>query len=284
MENIILQNIPLQQTPLQTELQLQQLQQLNNNNFYNIHNTHNTHNTQNNYNNYNKKNVNPIDFKYICIKKDVFDVNMIYLNYSNIKKRKYIEIIYKSPSVFLEGLFFKSPPISSNDIVIFYKDKYRHNKHKTVYDSINNINNTTENITLKVNLNNQDHSQFIQILRNIDEYLSAYINKCAAEIESELITNYNDQRPISSFRYDQIVKYYYDKNTNTNQNTSNNTNTSNTNSIEMNLKSYLDKNSINELEQKLENKKYILTFNISNIYFGNNNLIPLVKCNKCVAV
>lgn len=279
-----MENIILQQTPLQTELQMQ-TQNLNNsinNNNYNFYNT------QNNYNNYNKKNVNPIDFKYICIKKDVFDVNMIYLNYSNIKKRKYIEIIYKSPSVFLEGLFFKSPPISSNDITIFYKDKYRHNKHKTVYDSINNINNTTENITLKVNLNNQDHSQFIQILRNIDEYLSAYINKCAAEIETELITNYNDQRPISSFRYDKIIKYYYDNTSNNNtinhNITNNNTTNHNNTIIEMNLKSYLDKNSINELEQKQENQKYILTFNISNIYFGNNNLIPLVKCNKCVAV
>ena len=47
---------------------------------------------------------------------------MIYLNYSSLKKNKYIEIIYKSPSVFLEGLFFKTPPIALKDIVIYYKE------------------------------------------------------------------------------------------------------------------------------------------------------------------
>jgi hypothetical protein len=53
-------------------------------------------------------------------------------------------------------------------------------------------------------------------------------------------------------------------------------------SLSMHLKSYLDKNIINELENKNNNNiNYIFTFNISNIYFGNSSLIPLVKCNRC---
>jgi hypothetical protein len=65
-----------------------------------------------------KKNNTSVEYKYICIKKDVFDENMIHLNYSSLKEKKFIEIIYKSPSVYLEGLYFKTPPISLKDIFI----------------------------------------------------------------------------------------------------------------------------------------------------------------------
>jgi hypothetical protein len=51
------------------------------------------------------------------------------------------------------------------------------------------------------------------------------------------------------------------------------------------MKSYLDKVCIEELEKNIKqnsNSKYTFTFNISNIYFSNNNnLLPLVKCNRC---
>ena len=105
-----------------------------------------------------------VDYKYICIKKDIFDITMVYLNNLTLKKKKYIEIIYKSPSVFLEGLFFKTPAISIKDIIIYYKE----NKY---YQS-----NSILNPTLKLLLNYKDHSQFISILRNIDECISNYIN------------------------------------------------------------------------------------------------------------
>ena len=68
----------------------------------------------------------------------------------------------------------------------------------------------------------------------------------------------------NKINYEQIIKYRYN------------------NIIEIHMKSYLDKIMINELENKIEDKKYIFTFNISNIYFSNNNnLLPLVKCNRC---
>lgn len=219
-----------------------------------------------------KKNVS-VDYKYICIKKDVFDSSMIYLNYASLKKNKYIEIIYKSPSVFLEGLFFKTPPISLKDIIIYYKYTQNTNTHNqnTNTHTQNHTQNHTQvnanyNPTIKLLLNYKDHTPFINILRTIDEYISAYINKYAVEIENDLLTYYNDNRTISSFNYEQIIKF---------RNTINNT-------IEIHMKSYLDNVIIDMLDKKVDDKKYIFTFNISNIYFSNNNnLLPLVKCNRC---
>ena len=196
-----------------------------------------------------------VDYKYICIKKDFFDITMIYLNNLTLKKKKYIEIIYKSPSVFLEGLFFKTPAIAIKDIIIYYKE----NKY---YQSNNII-----NPTIKLLLNYKDHSQFINILRSIDECISNYINKYAFELENDLKTYYSDNRSISCFNYEQIIKFRYN------------------NIIELHMKSYLDNLFIKEIENNKNDDKYIFTFNISNIYFSNkNNLLPLVKCNRCEKV
>ena len=200
----------------------------------------NFHNTQ-----YHNKNDAAVDFKYICIKKDCFDINMVDYSYENLNKNKYIEIIYKSPSVYLEGLFLKTPYILSNHIDIFYKNRQ------------------TNNIIIKISLNYQEHSHFINILRSIDENTSAYFNKSGKNIENELNNNCNDLRPVSLFRYEPILKYRYN------------------NIIEFHLKSYLDRNIINMLEKKIESRKYVLTFNISNIYFGVSSIVPLVKCNRC---
>jgi hypothetical protein len=123
-------------------------------------------------------------------------------------------------------------------------------------------------------------------LRTIDEYISTYINKYSVEIENDLLNYYNDNRTLSSFNYEQIIKF---------RNNSGNTNLGNTNTvnstIEIHMKSYLDNVIIDMLESKIDNsnqiddKKYVFTFNISNIYFSNNNnLLPLVKCNKCESV
>jgi hypothetical protein len=229
---------------------------------------------QSNYNKFNQvtKTNSSVDYKYICIKKDVFDITMLYLNYLSLQKNKYIEIIYKSPSVFLEGLYFKTPPISAKDIIIYYKENknYKLNNYNTNRNPSNTL-----NPSIKLLLNHKEHSNFINILRSIDETISTYINKYAIEIENDLITYYNDNRTISTFNYEQIIKFR------------------NNNIIEIHMKSYLDKLILNELENNIDKnidknidnnieKKYIFTFNISNIYFSNNNnLLPLVKCNRC---
>jgi hypothetical protein len=237
-------------------------------------NTYNSNNS-NNYNNINRKNDTVVDYKYICIKKDYFDVNMVQLNYTNIKKNNHIEIIYKMPSIFLEGLFFKTPPISGNAISIYHKEK--------------NLN----NITIKLLINQKEHPQFIQILRSIDEHISTYINKFSTEIENELESNlesnlemfnsknYMNDRELSMFKYEQIIKYNYHRSGYNNENIKNNDEKIDT--YQIYLKSYLDKNMIFELEKRLD-KKYVFTFNISNIYLSNNSLLPLIKCNRCEVV
>jgi len=202
---------------------------------------------------YNKK--TSVDYNYISIKKDVFDINMVYLNYLTLRQNKYIEIIYKSPSVFLEGLFFKSPDIYLKDIIVYYKENKYHNSNVILTP------------TLKLVLNYKDHSQFISILRNIDECISNYINKNACYIENDLKLYYKDNRTISCFNYEQIIKFRYN------------------NICELHMKSYLNNEIIKEIENNKNDGKYIFTFNISNIYFSNKNkLLPLVKCNRCEKV
>jgi hypothetical protein len=261
-------------------------------------------NSNNNNQQITKKNTS-VDYKYICIKKDVFDSSMIYLNYSSLKKNKYIEIIYKSPSVFLEGLFFKTPPIALKDISIYYKENKSYHSYNS-YNSYNSYHNnynqsnlqsnlqTNYNPTIKLLLNYKDHTQFINILRTIDEHISTYINKYAVEIENDLLNYYNDSRTISSFNYEQIIKFRNQSFQNKILNSVSNSNTStSTSTIEIHMKSYLDNAIIDMLNSKIDNKidnsiddkKYIFTFNISNIYFSNNNnLLPLVKCNRCESV
>ena len=221
-----------------------------------------------------KKNDNCADFKYICIKKEHFDVNMIYLNYTNMKKHKYIEIIYKSPSVFLEGLFFKTPPILSSQIHI--SQKYRHNR-----DNRDN----RDNIIIRITLDKELYIEFINMLKSVDEYIKNYITRFAKDINNEFFKNKTDSleqnntidsleqnntidstesmNTIEMFRYENVLKYRSGG------------------KCEINMKSYLDKHTLDNLYKKIANSKYIFTFNISNIYLGNISLLPLVKCNKC---
>jgi len=238
-----------------------------------------------------------VDYRYICIKKDIFDVNMVELNFNNINYNNQIELIYKSPTIILDGIFLKTPPISGNAITIIYKEK------------------NANNITIKLLLNQKEHQQFIQIMKLLDEYLSSEINKYSNKIENDLdINNFistfsndsnyikdynnnssnnfnNNSNKLSVLKYEQVIKYnyYYSNNfsnnfTNENNSNSNSSNSNNSNDnnekYQIYLKSYLDKNIINELEKKI-NKKYIFTFNISNIYLSTNSLLPLIKCNRC---
>jgi len=282
-------------------------------------------NTKELINEINKKKDRNINFKYICIKKEYFDVNMIYLDYTNLRKTKYIEIIYKSPSVFLDGLFFKTPELNYKLFTIIQK-KY----------SNPDRNNNSNNIIIKLSLNNNEHRQFINMLFQIDEYIYNYIHRYAKDINKELNnnnpnnssdnnTNNNNNyniytHPVEMYRYDNIIR-------------------KRGNNYDVNMKSYLDNKTIWNLQKLLNNSessflqnttdctlenpnlsanendsiissvsnesdimessietpiethtetpidtnniKYVLTFNISNIYIGQYNLLPLIKCNKC---
>lgn len=199
----------------------------------------------------NKKiNINNVKNVYLCIKKEHFNVSMVYLNYCNLINRKCISILYKSPSIFLDGLFFHSPLLNIQDI-----DITRHEKTKNHYE--------TFNIIINLNEQNSDHNYYIKLLCSLDQYIITYLYKYKKEIQHELLINYGDDRPIDKFRYINIIKKNGDK-------------------WQINFKSYIDKNIIDIiLKNKKENSnnKYRFTYNISNIFFSYNSLLPLIKTN-----
>ena len=234
---------------------------------------------------------NTVDYRYICIKKEHFDVSMIYLKYTNLKKENYMEIIYKSPSIFLDGLFFKTPPLTTSQLSIFTKDRIPF----------------TSAITCV--LDREANSEFINILKSIDSYLSNYIVRHARDINTKMHEDENHY-----LNYENILKPWYNPKKkigtsghskeqlpystvvagdiyNTSTSTSTSTNTKWTGNYMINFKSYLERPVLEALKQSIldksinnTEKKYVITFNISNIYFSNIALTPLIKCNKCEEV
>jgi len=240
---------------------------------------------------------NTVDYRYICIKMEYFDVSMIYLKYTNLKKENYMEIIYKSPSIFLDGLFFKTPPLNISQLSIFTKDRVPFTSVITcVLDRVGN-------------------SEFINILKSIDSYLYNYIIRHAKDINIKMNEDENHY-----LNYENILKPWYNPNkkfgTGTSchareqlpyssiaagniSSTSTNTNTKWTGNYMINFKSYLERPVLEALKQSIlinntlltntpvvgnTETKYVITFNISNIYFSNTVLTPLIKCNKCEEV
>lgn len=228
---------------------------------------------------------NTVDYRYICIKKEYFDVSMIYLKYTNLKKENYMEIIYKSPSIFLDGLFFKTPPLTKSQLSIFTKDRIPF----------------TSVITCV--LDREANSEFINILKSIDSYLSNYIVRHARDINTKMHEDENHY-----LNYENILKPWYNpkKKIGTSGHSREqlpystvvvtntllpNTGTKWTGNYMINFKSYLERSVLESLRQSIldkninnTEKKYVITFNISNIYFSNMALTPLIKCNKCEEV
>lgn len=94
---------------------------LNTNININLNTDINLERSSNNHSSTSNSSNSSIDFRYICIKKDHFDVDMIYLKYINLKKENYIEIIYKSPSIFLDGLFLRHHNLVQNNYLFLQK-------------------------------------------------------------------------------------------------------------------------------------------------------------------
>lgn len=226
-----------------------------------------------------------VDYRYICIRKEHFDVSMIYLNYVNLKKRNNIEIIYKSPSIFLDGLYFKTPVINASQIAIFIREK----------PSFSSL------VTLT--LNTRENMTFINMMKSIDIFMSNYIARHAKHINNELnqdeLNNIDTgvgtgvgvdgsigvTIPYRYLKYESILKYKSNKNVSTVEYGMPRKKNSKDYyaEYEMTFKCYLDKKTLNEIEKingKNTSAKYIITFNISNIYMNGNILLPLAKCNK----
>jgi hypothetical protein len=205
---------------------------------------------------------------------------MIYIKYINLKKANYIEIIYKSPSIFLDGLFFKTPPLNASQLSIFTKDRMP-------YTSV-----------LSAVLDRNANSEFINMLKSIDTYLSNYIIRHARDINSKMNEDENHY-----LNYENILKPYYRSNKkpvasessyssiaarNTYSNRVDKSFKTWTGDYMINFKSYLERSILDTLKHSIldksisnTEKKYVITFNISNIYFSQSALTPLIKCNKC---
>lgn len=226
--------------------------------------------------NYDKNYDKNIDFQYICIKKEHFDVNMIYLKYMNLKKENYMEIIYKSPSIYLDGLFFKTPLINSSQLSIFTKNKMPYSSVMTLV------------------LDKDINSEFINILKTIDSYLFSYINRHTKDINSKMncpenyYLNYETiLKPCLDLKKNKINNYSREQLPYATITTGNISNKNWKGNYMITFKSYLEQSILESLKQNILNKtdtKYIITFNISNIFFSRTGLIPLIKCNKCIEI
>jgi hypothetical protein len=133
-------------------------------------------------------------------------------------------------------------------------------------------------IKIKLDKNDKEQLEFINMLSNIDNYIKYYITRFSKEIENEffkeiIICNNRkvalqrlDRTLFNTSNYEPILKHYGNLDNSVN---------------EIIMRSYLEPENNAKLSQsQLLNNRYILTFNISNIYISNNNLYPLLKCNK----
>jgi len=261
-----------------------------------------------------------------------------------------MEIIYKSPSIFLDGLFFKTPPLSISQISIFTKERIPYTS------------------TITCVLDRVVDADFIKMLKSIDSYLSHYIIRQAKDINIKMKEDENHflniesiLKPYININLNQSKKHFKKSiNTTTKEqsipltmsiesqadiknpistqiarekitySTVASSNVYNKNwkgDVMIQLKSYLDRTVLDDLKHKIQNanknhtntnfndinyknnnedknaredidnavedidnardedeKKYVLTFNISNIYFSRTSLTPLIKCNKCEEV
>ena len=201
-----------------------------------------------------------VDFSYICIKKEHFDVNMIYLKYINLKKENYIEIIYKSPSIFLDGLFFKTPPLSATQLSIF-------TKNQPPYASV-----------ITCVLDKDANYEFINMLKSIDAYLNNYIIRHARDINSKMhkyehhYMNYETvikpcYRPIrNGFNKDPQIPYSMIASSSSSSSSNSYINSCKKwfGNYMISFKSYLACSVLETLKQNLldTEKKYVITFNI----------------------
>ena len=142
-----------------------------------------------------------IDYKYICIKKEFFNVNMITLNTNNIKQNKQLDIIYKTPSLFLDGIFLKTPPIHISNIHIINK----YNKNSNIH---------TIKLYLLEDQQNKQQDKFITLLKSIDDTLYKLLLNYSKDNNSNIfLFNYNNIIHKINNKWEFNMKSYLDNKT-----------------------------------------------------------------------
>ena len=126
---------------------------------------------------------------------DCFNDEFIYYEHKEVKRKKFINIIYKSPTIFLNGLTFETPWM------------------KTVKDCYSIYNNNTKYWLEQTFIDYQDDSEinlFLQIMNNIDKnvinYLDSYKNYL--ELDDNIKNNIFDRKEDSNKKDIYNNEYY----------------------------------------------------------------------------
>ena len=118
---------------------------------------------------------------------DCFNDEFIYYEHKEVKRKKFINIIYKSPTIFLNGLTFETPWM------------------KTVKDCYSIYNNNTKYWLEQTFIDYQDDSEinlFLQIMNNIDKNVINYLDSYKSKW---IIDEYGSDITVRS--YEQFVAY-----------------------------------------------------------------------------
>lgn len=89
--------------------------------------------------------------KNLYIKIDKYNNDYNFYNYNKFKLYKIIPITYRSPTIFLDGLYFELPYVNLVNIC-------------------KNDNTMTYNLTLKLDLNDNKYNSIYKLFKNIDNY------------------------------------------------------------------------------------------------------------------
>lgn len=105
---------------------------------------------------------------------DCFNDEFIYYEHKEVRKKKFINIIYKSPTIFLNGLTFETPWM------------------KTIKDCYPIINNDTKYWLEQTFIGNEDDSEinlFLQVMNNIDKNVINYLDSYKNYLELDKYNN-----------------------------------------------------------------------------------------------
>ena len=154
-------------------------------------------------------------FALTTINIEYFNPNFVYYNMNNFKDSQFIEMTYRSPTIFLEGLMFETPWMQVSKSI--YKiNKNSNNTQKN--DNSTNDNSTNDNssnndkyfIELSFNGYQDDPElkQFYNCFNSLDKQCSSFLNK---QQKTLMLKNMNEVycKNIKNYTNDKNEKYTY---------------------------------------------------------------------------
>ncbi len=130
---------------------------------------------------------------FLIIMLDSFNADFIYYEHKEVKRKKFINIIYKSPTIYLNGLTFETPWMKVN---------------KNSYKILNNNSKIWIEQTFIGYKEDSEINLFLQVMNNIDMNAINYINSYKNYLE--LDNNYNNFEKSNSYNDNEISNEDYD--------------------------------------------------------------------------